>query len=1269
MNPNAWDLIRGIIKDDGLIPFQMQTVNYFVNHINQYIPAPLEIKCTKPRFPIPDCKDILHRFTISNPRFHKPKFAEPDSSLSHRLGYEKGDELHTLNPAEARARGLYYSSSFHVDIRHDLFARDENQKELARKSQFFEQVYIGEFPVMARSKLCILNEPSFKHGNDQLVHHQECYIDPGGAIIIGGVEKAIITQERLGANKIIVKMPKPGSNEFLAEVRSQSENTNLQTSQFLVKMSCPKSKSKGWYLECRLPYLDPWIPLLILMGALGIKDKNEALELILGDRADYKDEFVSAREDEENIMAGRPAKLAPEDYDRMANILSRDLGDFECFEEYQSTAGCLSYINNVAQHSTTMLDSMLRFFQDRKSELDNFKCTRDEMLAKLQTEYPDLAKKCLTRGLQDDPAEALQDLSEFCKQEIIDLEEKLKKKHLDNILTMLNKDFLPHMGNNASDFPKKLRYLGLMVKSLLLVTINKEEYVNRDFLTHKRLDTAGITIKGTILEMFRNMTRDLNTEAIRMGDFTTMTNIRNSMKKWQFLQAVKTILKKGIWGTPLNPNAKTGITNPKMTICLIASISLMNRISTSLAKKGKFPGPRKLVGNQAGMKCSTESPDTEAVGLQTNRSVLAACSFGSTSSALLPLLEKWVIPLDNVPFKDIHWKYKVFINGYWLGCTETPLELVLFLRNLRRKLSIHYQTGISLCHINKSVSIRTDQGRMMRPLLIVEQGKLNWDPNKKYRRGRYWGMFYFLQMQWIEYLDVEEIENTFIAMSPKEIQPDHTHCELHPSTWNGHIAGSTPLVHHSPTARLMFGNGMLKQACGAPNLNYKSLFPSVSKHLMYPQKPLVTTPIGKISGMCDLPIGQNFVVLVACVGDDQEDAIKMSERFRHFCGGSVIHTKTYKDEELKEGHKYREYFGLAKDDPITKTSIYKNVEEDGLPQPFDYFQKGDIVNAKYTETEFFSFETQEKERHQTDLSKENRATTDGGIKDVLLYGNASGTRSTKIKQISEEKPLGADKLTSFHTQKGVLCSFFMSAADAPYSKKTGITADIIINPAAFPSRMTVGQVLEGLAAKVAALYGKEISLAMFDSPEEGTSTLDFFEKELGSIGYEKTGLEEFVSGVTGEQLQSPLWIGIVGYATLKHFVKGKQHVRSTGPNQYLTRQPTEGRIRDGGGKFGEMERDAIAASGCPSSLRDRLHTRSDASAFWICNKCGQYGYPLGNLSDKIYCHYCQTTNDDIHLTSLPYATKVWMYYQQILLTSPRPKVSPMEKSLCIQQTV
>ena len=411
---------------------------------------------------------------------------------------------------------------------------------------------------------------------------------------------------------------------------------------------------------------------------------------------------------------------------------------------------------------------------------------------------------------------------------------------------------------------------------------------------------------------------------------------------------------------------------------------------------------------------------------------------------------------------------------------------------------------------------------------------------------------------------------------------------------------------------------MGKQAMGVYATNYLSRMDTLAHVLFYPQKPLITTHAMEHLHFRKLPSGQNTIVAIACYsGYNQEDSIIMNQSSIDRGLFRSIFYRSYHDTEKQLGHMCNEEFGV----PSKETTLamrhgsYEKVEEDGLVAPGTRVSGDDIIIGKTTPLPTQEDDTRAQRYTQRDSSVSLRSSETGIIDRVMLSTNADGYKFTKVRVRSIRVPQIGDKFSSRHGQKGTV-GITYRAEDMPFTVE-GINPDIIINPHAIPSRMTIGQLIECLMGKVSATTGEEGDATPFTE-----TTVESISNLLHNCGYQCRGNEVMYNGHTGRKLEAQIFIGPTYYQRLKHMVDDKIHSRARGPVQILTRQPVEGRSRDGGLRFGEMERDCMISHGAAQFLKDRLYDQSDAYRVHVCDICGLIA--IANLRKNTFeCRACR----------------------------------------------
>ena len=563
-------------------------------------------------------------------------------------------------------------------------------------------------------------------------------------------------------------------------------------------------------------------------------------------------------------------------------------------------------------------------------------------------------------------------------------------------------------------------------------------------------------------------------------------------------------------------------------------------------------------------------------------------------------------------------KTKIYINGELLGYCENPVEFTQEMREKRRNGEISYEMNITYYEDNEEIYIFNDPGRARRPLIIVKDGvpllreehlnkvangKLKWDD--------------LINKGLVEYLDAEEEENSYIAMSLAEINEDHTHLEIDPATMLGICAGIIPFSDHNSSPRNTMEAGMTKQALGLYVSNY-ALRTDTRAHLLHhPQTPIVKTRIIDSTNYDLRPSGQNFVVaLMSYEGYNMEDAMVINKGSleRGLARSSFFRAYDTSEKRYAGGQVDRFEVPDKNIKGYRSEEAYRNLDEDGVVNPESYVESGDVLIGKTSPPRFLEedFGTVADRRRETSVTV--RHGEKGIVDAVLLSETVEGSRLAKIRVRDTRQPEFGDKFASRHGQKGVV-GLILSPEDVPFTE-FGVVPDLIVNPHAIPSRMSIGQVLEMVAGKAGCLEGERVDATPFNQTLE-----DEIKQQLIDNGFESAGCESLYNGVTGERLDAEIFVGVAYYQKLHHMTTDKVYARSRGPVQVLTRQPTEGRAREGGLRFGEMERDCLIAHGAALTLKERLLDESDKYEAIVCENCGMLAVYDKNKNKK-YCPIC-----------------------------------------------
>lgn len=638
---------------------------------------------------------------------------------------------------------------------------------------------------------------------------------------------------------------------------------------------------------------------------------------------------------------------------------------------------------------------------------------------------------------------------------------------------------------------------------------------------------------------------------------------------------------------------------------------------------------------------------------------------------------------------------KVFVNGTWVGVHKNASQLMDVLLDIRRKGLISFECTIIRDVRDREIKIFTDAGRVMRPLFVVDNeprsetrghlmfkrehverlkedveilagGEMN-GASEEERDATIFGWKGLITHGVVEYLDAEEEETAMIIMSPEDLE-DHrdvvangeydepvldphrrikpkpnpaihkwTHCEIHPSMILGICASIIPFPDHNQSPRNTYQSAMGKQAMGITLTNYNVRMDTMANVLYYPQKPLATTRSMEFLKFRELPAGQNAIVAIACYsGYNQEDSVIMNQSSIDRGLFRSLFYRAYLDQEKKVGMSVMERFEKPNrsDTLRMKQGTYDKLDNDGIITPGSRVSGDDIIIGKTAPIAQDAEELGQRTKMHTlrDVSTPLRSTENGIIDQVLLTTNSDGLKFVKVRTRTTKVPQIGDKFASRHGQKGTIGITYRQE-DMPFSKD-GIIPDIIINPHAIPSRMTIAHLIECLLSKVGALRGMEGDATPFTD-----LTLTDISNILEDFNFQRRGFEVMYNGHTGKKLAAQVFLGPTYYQRLRHMVDDKIHARARGPLQILTRQPVEGRARDGGLRFGEMERDCMISHGASAFLKERLLDVSDAFRVHICEICGLMT-PIASLSKgQFECRPCKNKTKIAQIV-IPYAAKL-----------------------------
>jgi len=851
----------------------------------------------------------------------------------------------------------------------------------------------------------------------------------------------------------------------------------------------------------------------------------------------------------------------------------------------------------------------------------------------------------------------------------------LKKREF--AVDALNNDIFPH----CKTLPQKLYLIGYMANKLIQTSFKWRPPDDRDSYLNKRIELTGTLLNNLfrnyfnklVKEMQKHVVREINNGSWRSTEdyenIINMTNIYKIMKSTTIENGITRALSTGDFSIKQTNSSKVGVAQVLNRLTYSASLSHLRRINTPLEKSGELIAPRKLHGTTWGFLCPAETPEGQSIGVVKSIAYMGHVTIPTNSSSLYDYVDPYIMKLEDTPAEELHDKVKVFVNGAWLGVARDPCELYSEMKSKKYKGIINIYTSIIFDYKNAEIRICSDGGRLSRPVLRVRDGKalitkdiinrivskeLNWNDLLTSCK---------LTESVIEYIDPDEQNQSMIAMKDKNkvtqmeaVKINYTHCEIHPSTIFGVLASCTPFPDHNQAPRNTYQCAMAKQALGVYALNFDKRMDKTAYVLTYPSRPLVDTRLMNFIHLNKVPSGtQIHVAIMTHTGYNQEDSLLVNQGSidRGLFGATIYHTEKDEDKNI-----IRDEIIRCKPDSTKTRGIkfgnYDKLNSQGFVPENTLVEDRDIIIAKI-------IPIKENRNDPTKLIKyEDQSHVYSTAEDTYIDKNYTGRNGdgynfAKVRVRTHRKPRFGDKFSSRHGQKGT-CGNIIPECDMPFTKD-GLKPDIIINPHAIPSRMTIGQLKETLLGKVL------LELGMFgDGTSFGNLDVKTIAEELQKLGYESYGNEIMYNGLTGEQMETSIFIGPVFYQRLKHMVNDKVHSRATGPMVSLTHQPAEGRSRAGGLRIGEMERDVLISHGVTRFCKERLFDVSDKYQVNVCKKCGMIAACNdGDNNNKFYTnsdftiHLCRTCGNktDFALVDMPYANKLLFQELQTINVVPR----------------
>jgi DNA-directed RNA polymerase II subunit RPB2 len=798
---------------------------------------------------------------------------------------------------------------------------------------------------------------------------------------------------------------------------------------------------------------------------------------------------------------------------------------------------------------------------------------------------------------------------------------------------VLGSELFPHLGITATVKEKAL-FLGHMLFKLIMTVTGLREEDHKDNCGNKRVETSGILLTELFRTLFKRYTKTLTEQLKSRQDI-----LQQVQKNTSITTGMKHSMSSSNWGVPKNSYVRTGVSQVLSRLSYQGFLSHLRRLGIHVGKSDKNSKLRQIHESQFGYICPAETPEGQPVGTVLSLTLLARITKKVPTVVIKEIMENSenIIDVNELELEECKEHTKVFLNGSLIGYTEDFEEMLIEVKNYRDSDLLDENVSIFYEDIDDEIHILSDEGRILRPLFPIEQGELiieescglDWDKLHRNRK--------------IVYIDVAESQTCNIAMFPDDITADHHYCEIDPSMQLGVCASCIPFPDHNQSPRNCYQSSMGKQAMGIPVSSHTIRADTLLHVMAYPQKSLVTTRAATYMGMSEMPSGINAIVAILTYGGgNQEDSILMNKNsierglfvaytYKTITGESKKSRNNYNSESIEYPQpdiqrKEWNYSYLDKNTGIInpRMTITKKGHDgkDYTYHPEVRVKKGDVIIGKViTEGSKNGVEIKK------DYSYTIKQGEEGIVDRVITSETPGGYTLVKVVIRTERIPEIGDKFASRLAQKGTIGQI-ISQEDMPFNSQ-GMTPDIVINPHCMPSRMTIGQLLENVLSKSCTQSGREGDATPFGSSSVGIAPK--LCEELKSHGFEGTGKERLYNGMTGEMINASIFMGPTYYQRLKHMASDKIHARAQGKRTIMHHQPLEGRSKDGGLRYGEMERDCMLAHGASAFTKDRLFDVSDPYSVVICNVCGQM------TSTPQQCVTCN--NDKVTNVNIPYAAK------------------------------
>ena len=1040
-------------------------------------------------------------------------------------------------PHMCRLENKTYKFDIYVDITIE-YEYAENDVE----SKTFENILLGSIPLMLKSSLCSLRAMN----SEQLYDVGECRFELGGYFIIDGQERVLLTQEALG------------SNTFYAKKR------------VVLKL---EDKTRSIVEKDVTTRLDG-------------SSKGEDYEYIAGVNSSSENGAIGPYA---HVITLGPKNKSVED----TSVISATT-DFSKFFNRLVTVKLPGFLQPVP---------LLSVFYALGITTDED--LYDIVLCGVPVAEKTIYDTLFTTLILSHEKYLLQEMAKEEDQtqdaNLIVLRRQTRQRSLGVLYLNFYTKLFPHCAINegestATFYRRKAYLLGSMLKMVMDLDLDLAENTDRDHFRIKRLDASGELCFQEFRRIYKDVADNMklrldervefereNYKGKKLSNLVQDDNIRIYWRSYEFLNRfVKSF--KGKWGTA------DAVSQVLSRFSFLGTVAHLRRVNLMIDRTTKVPiETRRIHSSSWGILCPSDNPDGHNVGLVKSMTLFSKLSTHVSSALLKKYVyeNKFFISLGKIHPStwNATWT-RVYVNSDLVGVftegTEVFHDLMI---NERRTSKIDRMVSLCWNRTNNEYIISTDAGRLAR--VVYREGV---KPEIVKSLNSWSG----LVSKVLDYIDAQESESVLISLEP--FAP--TLSEIHGTMLFSASMSVNPYADHNQGPRNMFSCQQVKQACSWYNTAFNKRFDVISTHLQYPQKSVTQTWTQShvLAGGC-LPYGNNVIVAIAIyTGYNQEDSILINKNSiaRGLFHTNYYHSYDFKEEVLDQALKTHTIIAnVLLDARYRETVIRKDKKDYSMLDGDGVIRVGSMVREDTILVGMISpqFNDIGEVIKNIDISVVPKKGQHGRIDAVHRYTTSDGIQGVKIRISELRTPVLGDKFSSRHGQKGT-CGFLVPEEDMPCTA-TGIRPDLIINPHCIPSRMTIGQFVESMASKVGISVGSFMDSTAFSTQNRIQTT----KESLVQLGYHPYGNEILYNGMSGEMMESEIFMGPTYYLRSKLMTDDKINYRSTGPLNNLTKQPVEGRSNNGGLRIGEMERDGLVSHGVSSFINESFTKRSDNHSF------------------------------------------------------------------------